>query len=693
MTAYNLLQQKGQATEISAVASTPIVQQAQAAFESAVKNDTTVNQFLDDTKAVDYLMISYGLGSEITAKGEIDQALTQDPTNSNSLVNKLADSRWKTMASALDFYANGLSTLKSNSVTDTFTTTTAGNSYLEAQVPSTGAAAAQTVYANSFNLTVQSNGQLTTPEGYAIMGFPLDNQGNLEPPADSVAGYQNSDLQPINVNMFNNLSTPTTVMTPDVALSASQAVDDPNNFSTTLVVNTDQTNSDGSPTQAVVNEAFSKNGDGTWDWKITDNQGNVLSNQNVALTFNSDGSVATINGQSASSQSTTLNWSDGGTTTQSFNFNDVFQRSDFTENATVVDNTGQNEGLTLDYSKIADNVWQVQVWNDGTNTLASTVDMGFDSNGNVTSVGTYDPSTGQITQSDGAQSTTSQDITLNWASGGTSTINLNLSSVVSNGSFSSEMSPVQTDSVAIGTRQSLNIDQNGNVTATYDPTSGSGQTVTLTLGRLAVSQFEYPSNLTQYGTTSYYSANSQTGTDNIVPVGAETDANGSVLPGQGGPLIGTPKTTTGTTLEKTIEKNYNTDIFQEALGQENEALRYAVYFQQNAPSATSGYSILADKALMQVVQTAYNIPNEFYSQDIETQNATVEKDVDISKLNQPSYVNSIISLFLGQATAAGDTSGDSQQLGWQASLLSGPSDSDSGSNLFSLITQKVDITA
>lgn len=61
----------------------------------------TVDDLMKDRRALQYLLDSYGLGSEINNAGRIKKILTEDPTDPNALVNKLVDNRFKTMANSL----------------------------------------------------------------------------------------------------------------------------------------------------------------------------------------------------------------------------------------------------------------------------------------------------------------------------------------------------------------------------------------------------------------------------------------------------------------------------------------------------------------------------------------------------------------------------------------------------------------
>ena len=70
-------------------------------FSKKAPTFESVDALFKDRKALQYLLDAYGLGSEINNAGRLKKILTEDPTNENSLVNKLADSRFKAMADNL----------------------------------------------------------------------------------------------------------------------------------------------------------------------------------------------------------------------------------------------------------------------------------------------------------------------------------------------------------------------------------------------------------------------------------------------------------------------------------------------------------------------------------------------------------------------------------------------------------------
>jgi hypothetical protein len=63
-------------------------------------------------------------------------------------------------------------------------------------------------------------------------------------------------------------------------------------------------------------------------------------------------------------------------------------------------------------------------------------------------------------------------------------------------------------------------------------------------------------------------------------------------------------TTSSTTLQQTTVNNYVEQTLETNVGQQNQGAQMALYFQRMAPNITSAYSILGDKTLLSVVQTA-----------------------------------------------------------------------------------------
>jgi hypothetical protein len=90
---------------------------------------------------------------------------------------------------------------------------------------------------------------------------------------------------------------------------------------------------------------------------------------------------------------------------------------------------------------------------------------------------------------------------------------------------------------------------------------------------------------------------------------------------------------------------YLRQTMEEEAGTQNQGVRLALYFQRNAANITSPFSILADKALLQVVQTALGLPTSMSLADIDTQAAMITKKLNIADLQDPAKLNKFLAQF------------------------------------------------
>lgn len=90
---------------------------------------------------------------------------------------------------------------------------------------------------------------------------------------------------------------------------------------------------------------------------------------------------------------------------------------------------------------------------------------------------------------------------------------------------------------------------------------------------------------------------------------------------------------------------YARQTMEENAGNQNEGARLALYFQRMAPTITSAYSILADKALLQVTQTALGLPTSMSNADIDVQANMITKKLKISDLQDPDKLNKFLARF------------------------------------------------
>lgn len=104
-------------------------------------------------------------------------------------------------------------------------------------------------------------------------------------------------------------------------------------------------------------------------------------------------------------------------------------------------------------------------------------------------------------------------------------------------------------------------------------------------------------------------------------------------------------------LDKLVQK-YEVLTFEEDKGKINNNIRLGLYFERKASSVDNWYSLLADKALSEVVITALGLPSEVRLGDIDKLADLLEKRIPITDLKDPKKVKSIVQRF----AVLGDTS-------------------------------------
>lgn len=98
------------------------------------------------------------------------------------------------------------------------------------------------------------------------------------------------------------------------------------------------------------------------------------------------------------------------------------------------------------------------------------------------------------------------------------------------------------------------------------------------------------------------------------------------------------------TQQGTVDKYYRQTLEEDAGGQ-NEAVRLALYFERKASSLTNAYEILADRALLQVVQTALGIPAAASQQNIDRQAEAITDRIDFEDFKDPDKVKTFLQRF------------------------------------------------
>jgi len=105
---------------------------------------------------------------------------------------------------------------------------------------------------------------------------------------------------------------------------------------------------------------------------------------------------------------------------------------------------------------------------------------------------------------------------------------------------------------------------------------------------------------------------------------------------------------TTTTFERTRQgtvDRYVRQTLEEDAGAQNEGVRLALYFQRNASSITSAYGILADPALLKVVQTALGIPAAASATDVDRQAEDIAARLDLDDFKDSDKLGRFLGRF------------------------------------------------
>jgi hypothetical protein len=80
-------------------------------------------------------------------------------------------------------------------------------------------------------------------------------------------------------------------------------------------------------------------------------------------------------------------------------------------------------------------------------------------------------------------------------------------------------------------------------------------------------------------------------------------------------------------------------------GTQNEGVRLALYFQRKAPSITSAFEVLGDKAVFEVVRTALNLPASMSQASIERQAEIIIGRVNLADFRDPAKLDKFVTRF------------------------------------------------
>ncbi len=95
----------------------------------------------------------------------------------------------------------------------------------------------------------------------------------------------------------------------------------------------------------------------------------------------------------------------------------------------------------------------------------------------------------------------------------------------------------------------------------------------------------------------------------------------------------------------TTQNLYLLQMLEEQAGGAGEGTRLSLYFLRKSPEITSAFSILADKALFEVVRTALGLPQQMSQLDIDRQAKILESRLDFADFKDPRALDRFIARF------------------------------------------------
>lgn len=107
---------------------------------------------------------------------------------------------------------------------------------------------------------------------------------------------------------------------------------------------------------------------------------------------------------------------------------------------------------------------------------------------------------------------------------------------------------------------------------------------------------------------------------------------------------GADATSAASATTQAVEK-YVQQTLEQREGNDNQGVRLALYFKRKASSITNTMGILADKAILEFVQTTFNIPKAAGRADIDVQVRQLEKLLNVKDLQDPKKVDKLIQRF------------------------------------------------
>lgn len=106
-----------------------------------------------------------------------------------------------------------------------------------------------------------------------------------------------------------------------------------------------------------------------------------------------------------------------------------------------------------------------------------------------------------------------------------------------------------------------------------------------------------------------------------------------------------PATTAFDAAQQGTADRYVRQLMEQSVGAQSEGARLALYFARKAPAVNSTLGLLADPALLKVVQGALDLPPTMSLSSLEKQSAMIEAKLRVADLKNPAAVDKLLTRF------------------------------------------------
>ncbi|WP_158258630.1 DUF1217 domain-containing protein [Rhodopila globiformis] len=151
--------------------------------------------------------------------------------------------------------------------------------------------------------------------------------------------------------------------------------------------------------------------------------------------------------------------------------------------------------------------------------------------------------------------------------------------------------------------------------------------------------------------------------------------------------VGGPSVTNPSFIQQVVQK-YQEAQFQQVVGNTSNALRQALYAQQNLPSVTNWNQVIASPPLASVVQTLLGLPKSFGALNIQQQARVYGQRMNIANFQNPAKLASMLNEYVAMSSASSSSSSSSSSVAVQlltTASSSSASDSYSSASIGALL--------